>query len=106
MKAQHHFTNRLSLKNAVFFSSCNFLPEFSKRIMAKNLIKSIILAVLRRSVYRVAGLISAAKRLDNTAPQKRRSGSDTASDFTGFGIEHRPPAPLAVSLTTMKAIKD
>ena len=42
----------------------------------------IILAVLRRSVLRVARSITAAKRLDYTVPRKRRNGD---SGLTGLG---------------------
>ena len=36
----------------------------------------IIITVLRRSVQRVAKSISAAQRLNNTAPKKHRSGDE------------------------------
>ena len=36
----------------------------------------IILALLRRSVLRVARPIAAAQRLGNSAPKKRRSGGE------------------------------
>ena len=47
--------------------------------------------VLRQSVKRLAGPISAAKRLDNFAlnSKKRRRGGDTVYDLTGLGIEHQ-----------------
>ena len=55
-----------------------FLKNISQSVRStplKNLI-FIILVVLRRSVLRVAGSISAAKRLGNTALKKRRSGGE------------------------------
>ena len=38
--------------------------------------ENLILTVLRRSVQRAAGPISAASNLYNTAPKDRRSGSE------------------------------
>ena len=35
----------------------------------------------------LAGSISAAKHLDNTAPKKHRNGDDTVSDLTNAGFE-------------------
>ena len=44
--------------------------------------------VLRRSLQRVAGPISAPERLGNTAPKKRLSGrGDPVSDLTGLSIK-------------------
>ena len=48
----------------------------------------IIAAVLRRSVYRVAGSIYAAQRLGNTEISQRwRVAGDTVSSFTGTRTE-------------------
>ena len=44
-------------------------------------------AILPRSVGRVAGTISAAQRLDNTAPKKLRSVGDALSYLTCPGVE-------------------
>ena len=48
----------------------------NKLCQAKKKSKLIILAVLRRSVLRVAGPISAAQRQGNTAAKKRHSGGE------------------------------
>ena len=55
--------------------------EHIRKLLKKNSSNQnfIIIAILRRSMQRVAKAISAAQRLDTTAPKKRRSGGDTVS---------------------------
>ena len=55
----------------------------------------IILAVLRRGVQRVTRTISAAERLDNTAPKKRRYGGEPLATLCRFGR-----AGIAMPLTS------
>ena len=65
----------------------------------------IILTVLRISVEQVVGPISAAKRLDNTIPKKRRSsGGPLATSCTirpAQELTPRPPARTAMCSTTV-----
>ena len=44
----------------------------------------VIFVVLRRSVGRIAGPISAAQRLGYTAPKKRRSGGEPLATLSRF----------------------
>ena len=60
--------------------------------------------MLRLSVWRVAGPISAALRLGNTAWKKRRSSGEPLGTLCLISLAResnpRPPAPIAMCLTT------
>ena len=61
----------------------------------------IILALLRRRVQRMAGPISAAKHLGNTASKNHRSGGEQLATLCPIGriwySNQRPASPIAMS---------